>query len=57
MVGIAYQTCVEASLGAISVIFHAVCQTLMEDSQLYIQWCIDFVGGAGAGVVKMVRGG
>ena len=57
MVGIAYQTCVEASLGAISVIFQAVCQTLMEDSQLYIQWCIDFVSGTVSGVTKMVRGG
>ena len=57
MVGIAYQTCVEASLGAISVIFHAAWQTILPDLQMYIQGCIDFVVGNVMGAANMIRGG
>ena len=57
MVGIAYQTCVEASLGAISVIFHAVWQKILPGMQFYIQGCIDCVSGNVLGVTKMAMGG
>ena len=57
MVGIAYQTCVEVSLGSISVIFHAVWQKVLPGMQFYIKGCIDFVSGNVSGVTKMLMGG
>ena len=52
-----YDVCIDISVGAISTIFRVVAQTLMQDIQLYIQGCIDFVIGNVSGVAKMVRGG
>ena len=45
MVGIAYQTCVEASLGAISVIFQAAWQEFLPDIQHCIQDIFDLLAG------------
>ena len=45
MVGIAYQTCVEVGLGAISVIFHAAWQGFLPDFQDFIQDIFDLLAG------------